>query len=136
MVYLNFPADSSGRSIQFDHIKAWLQIAVMAGQIKLGRAKNPPLFGAGDKLPRLRKFRIFSQLNLGKYNELPFFCNYIDLSAAAGVVPFQDAVAAKAQIAGGLILAPGSQALFINQCWFFRKLGRWLGQGPNLRIAS
>ena len=124
------------RGIDLDHVKAGLQIPFAAGQIQLGSGKNSLLLGIGDKFPGLCEFSIFSRLNLSKNYEFSLFRNNIKLSSAAGKVTFQDAVAVKAQVAGGLLLPPGSQTFSIHQCIFLRKLGRWMGQGPYLRIAS
>ena len=108
----------------------------MGGHVQLGGGKDPLLFGVGNEFPSFREFSIFSCLNFNKNNKFSFFRNNIKLSSAAEKVAFQDAVAVQAQVAGGLLLPPGSQVLFIHQCIFLRKLGRWMGQGPYSRIAS
>ena len=136
MINSHFTALFPIRGIDLDHVKAGLQISIVTGQIQLGSGKNSLLLGVSDELPGLRKVSIFSRLNLSKNNEFYFFRNNIKLSGAAGKIAFKDAVAVKAEITGGLLLAPGSQAFSIHQCIFLRKLRRWMGQGPYSRIAA
>ena len=96
MLYPHFSAAFTIRGIDLHYVKTGLQIPVVTGQIQLGSGEDPPLLGMGDELPGFRKVSIFSQLNFNKDNEISFFRNNIDLSATAGIVPLQDAVAAKA----------------------------------------
>ena len=136
MINYYFSAMFPIRGIDLQHIKAGLQISIVTGQIQLSSGKNSLLLGIGDEFPGLRKVSIFSRLNLSKNDEFSFFRNNIKLSGAAGKVAIKDAVAVKAEITGGLLLAPGSQAFSIHQCIFLRKLRRWMGQGPFSRIAA
>lgn len=125
------------RRIDLDNVKARLKLTVVFHKPELCRADDTALLGPGDKFARFPMIRIFAELNLNKDNKAAFSGNDVDLPLAAAEIALCNAVAVQAKKTYGPILAPAAEVFFpVHPCRFFRKLIRWIGDGPCSRIAA
>ena len=100
------------------------------------RRTDALLFGRGDEFARRGKVRVLAKFDLDENDVTPLPRDEVDLAGAAGKVRLYDPVAVPAQPARRALLAETAKLMSVHQCIFLKKLMRWMGEGPNSRIAA
>ena len=119
------------RRIDLDHVEARLQLAGILHEPEFSRAHDAALLAEGHELPRFAEVGVLAQLDLHKRDNAASAGDDVDLSRAAAKVALHNMVAVQAQIDRRAILAPGADLfLSVHPYSFFRKLMRWIGEGP------
>ena len=123
--------------VDLGHIEAGLKSGGELGEVKLSRGAQPRLFPGVHERPARSETVVPAQLDLCKDYILFIRCNQVDLSEAALIARRQQALPLPAQVLCHQGLPPPAQQLGIPAApSFFRKVLRWMGQGPYFRRSS
>ena len=108
----------------------------MLGEEMPRRQQDAPLFCGSHLLPGFSKIGIPAQLDLHKSQFPPLLGDQVNFPHPAAVARRQKPISLLMQVARRLFFAPAAEERCIAAHSFFRKVSRWIGQGPYLCSIS